>query len=320
MSSEKRILVVDDSATNNILVENILKEQGYDITIITNGKDALKHVATNETDVMLLDIMMPKMNGYEVLEQLKKDKKLTEIPVIVITAKVESKDVKKALELGAVDYIKKPIDIDELLSRVDMAIKLKESNDNSNYYKQINEDLIFMMLNIREKSFDMLDNQSSKDSFKSRLEYLADMDNKISDIVDLLSNVISKSDKILLWDILDKNLSVIEKIAEQKGIIIERNLTTNLTIRCDERFINFCIFNLLSSSIVQSQGNSKIIVSSYANNEEIILKIYDSETSYAFSDKQISYFNKLRELFTKNNCMFEVSENSIAGKEFSIIF
>lgn len=124
-----KILVVDDEPANIFLLEGILTENGYKVSTAINGKDALKIISEIPQDTILLDIMMPEMTGIEVLEKIVSIKNIRDIPVIIVSAKTEVEDVKIALDKGAIDYIKKPIDEIDLLARVRVALRLKDRED-----------------------------------------------------------------------------------------------------------------------------------------------------------------------------------------------
>ena len=123
------ILVVDDTPDNLILMNSLLKDD-YKVKIANGGEKALR-IATSESppDLILLDIMMPVMDGYEVCQHLKDNPKTMNIPVIFLTAKAEVEDEKKGLELGAVDYITKPISPPIVMARVKNHIALKAAAD-----------------------------------------------------------------------------------------------------------------------------------------------------------------------------------------------
>lgn len=124
MLDKQRILIVDDTPSNIKILNDILKSE-YRINIATNGKDALESAkGENKPDLILLDIMMPDMDGYEVCRQLKSSEQTKMIPVIFITTLDETEDEKKGLDLGAVDYIKKPFHPAIVISRVQNHMKL----------------------------------------------------------------------------------------------------------------------------------------------------------------------------------------------------
>ena len=123
MQTKQTILVVDDTEINVDILMSILKQ--YDVVPALNGKDALQIVANEKIDLILLDIMMPDMDGYEVCQKLKMDEKNKNIPIIFITVKTSEEDIKKGFEYGAVDYVIKPFNPAELLARVKTHLELQ---------------------------------------------------------------------------------------------------------------------------------------------------------------------------------------------------
>ena len=118
------IMVVDDQPTNLKLLEDILKDRGYAIRSFPRGRMALASAAQSPPDLILLDINMPEMNGFEVCERLKADRKLAPIPVIFLSALNETEDKVKALRSGGVDYITKPFQLAEVQARVETHVQL----------------------------------------------------------------------------------------------------------------------------------------------------------------------------------------------------
>ena len=118
MRDPARILVVDDVADNVEILRMRLSALGYDVDEANDGEQALAKVAADPPDLVLLDIMMPKIDGLEVVRRMKADKSLPFIPVILVTAKATPKDVVTGLDAGGDDYLTKPFEIDELLARV----------------------------------------------------------------------------------------------------------------------------------------------------------------------------------------------------------
>ncbi|MDH4318352.1 MAG: response regulator [Desulfobulbaceae bacterium] len=125
MNNTKRILVVDDTPAN-LKALNELLSPSYNISVATNGQDALRLAKSSPPDLVLLDIMMPGMDGYEVCRLLKSDETTSGIPVIFVTAKTEVEDEQKGFELGGVDYITKPISPPIIKARVKTHLTLKE--------------------------------------------------------------------------------------------------------------------------------------------------------------------------------------------------
>ena len=133
MKDKPVILVVDDQIQNIELLEAYLVPQGYEIIKAASGEEGLRKLSGNQIDLILLDIMMPKMSGLEVLSRLRADEKTKAIPVVMVTALKETEDKIKALEAGCDDFISKPFDKVELLARVKSMLKI------SHYFQQLGE-------------------------------------------------------------------------------------------------------------------------------------------------------------------------------------
>jgi len=114
----KKIVLAEDEPQIARLTEFKLKKEGYEVTWKENGEEALEAIKAEKPDLVLLDVMMPVMGGYEVLRRLKEDENLKSIPVVMLTSRAQERDVVKGIDLGAEDYITKPFHPAELLARV----------------------------------------------------------------------------------------------------------------------------------------------------------------------------------------------------------
>jgi len=123
------VLIVDDVAKNLQLLGNILKKENYRIAAASNGKQAIAIAGDISPDLILLDVMMPEMDGFEACNKLKNIPETKDIPIIFLTAKVETEDIVKRNKKGAVDYVTKPFNSYELLARVKTHLELKISKD-----------------------------------------------------------------------------------------------------------------------------------------------------------------------------------------------
>lgn len=115
---EKTVLIVDDSNTNNILLQSILESEGINSSIAFSGEEAFSLLKTEKPSLILLDIMMPNIDGFTVLKNIKSNEETNEIPVIFITAKNNDDIKQKAIDEGAIDLIQKPIDVNKILEIV----------------------------------------------------------------------------------------------------------------------------------------------------------------------------------------------------------
>ncbi len=175
MESKSTILVVDDTPKNIQLVANILgKSNLYTILFAFNGGDALKRVQENDIALILLDIMMPDMDGFEVATILKSDPKYMDIPIIFITAFTDSESIKKGFDCGAEDYITKPFNPPELISRVGTHTKLYRA-------KKILEEQLNENISLLEQYKNAVDESDivSKTDLNGRITYA---NNKFSEI------------------------------------------------------------------------------------------------------------------------------------------
>jgi DNA-binding response OmpR family regulator len=120
--SKKKILAVDDEPNILLSIEFILEQEGYDVHTACDGEEAMEMAEKVEPDLVLLDIAMPKKDGYEVCTLLRKHEKLASVKVIMLTAKGQSLDKKKGLDVGADAYLTKPFGADELLQTIESAL------------------------------------------------------------------------------------------------------------------------------------------------------------------------------------------------------
>lgn len=128
INQQPTILIVDDMITNILILSDLLKDE-YDIKIAKSGLKAIEIANSQNIDLILLDIEMPKMNGYEVCKNLKNSEKTKNIPIIFVTARNSETDEEEGLNLGAIDYITKPFNKTIVKLRVKNHIKLKEKTD-----------------------------------------------------------------------------------------------------------------------------------------------------------------------------------------------
>ncbi len=129
MASPHRILIVDDNEANRDILATRLAANGYELLQAADGEEALEVARREKPDLILLDIMMPKIDGVEVCRQLKADKDLPFMPIILVTAKTDTKDVVAGLDAGADEYLTKPIDQAALVARVRSVLRLKALHD-----------------------------------------------------------------------------------------------------------------------------------------------------------------------------------------------
>jgi CheY-like chemotaxis protein len=128
MDGESLILVVDDDPQNIQILGTLLRNEKYQVSIAMSGQQALERVRHSSPDLILLDVLMPDMDGVETCNKLKEDESSRDIPVIFLTALTDVKDINQGFDAGGVDYVTKPFNAAELLRRVETQLKLYKTS------------------------------------------------------------------------------------------------------------------------------------------------------------------------------------------------
>jgi len=139
LDTKGHILVVDDNRLNRMRLAHSLQQEGHSSAMAEDGRQALQMLASQTFDVVLLDLIMPELDGFQVLEQMKGDSRLREIPVIVISALDEMESILRCIEMGATDYLPKPFDVALLRARLNASLANKRFRDiELEYLEQVN--------------------------------------------------------------------------------------------------------------------------------------------------------------------------------------
>lgn len=143
-------MVVDDNDTNLKVVAGMLKATGYEILQAIDGESALKILESDNIDIILLDVMMPEMDGFEVCKRIKKNPKTKDTPVIFLTALHDTSDIVQGFDVGGVDYVTKPFQREELIARLNNHVQLKQTRDllkkYADEYKNSRNEVMSMLL------------------------------------------------------------------------------------------------------------------------------------------------------------------------------
>lgn len=177
----ERILIVDDNPKNIQLLGNILSDNNYEVEYALNGEYALKMVESDDFDLILMDIMMPGLDGFETCIRIKSMESKSKIPLIFLTANVDTESIKRGFQVGGVDYLTKPFNADELLVRINTHISLKKSKDKLNELNELLEQKVM------ERTAELT--ISNKNLEKANQE-LSVLDNSKSEFLRLISHEI----------------------------------------------------------------------------------------------------------------------------------
>jgi len=183
---ENRLLIVDDNELNLRVVGNLMQTDGLKLSFARSGKEALQLLEKRNIDIVLLDISMPGMDGYEVCIKMKENEKTKDIPIIFLTARDQTADIIKAFELGAVDYVTKPFNRNELSIRVHTHLKLKNSTDTINIQKKELEEKN-QILEIQKKEI-----QEQHENILSGIRYAKMIQKAIFPSIDILKKYFSE--------------------------------------------------------------------------------------------------------------------------------
>jgi len=200
---KRKILIIDDQPDNVFILQDRLLHEGFDVITAYDGQTGIDKAIANKPDLILLDIMMPGISGFEVCEVLNKNSRTNKIPIIIVTALTGSDDIKRGLELGAYDYIKKPFNRVELIARVNSALRFKETQSLLLELEKINtfsatvltanhkikQPLTLINLSIAAIRRELTKEQISKDAVNKRIEFLETAAKEIIQILEKLTSI-----------------------------------------------------------------------------------------------------------------------------------
>ena len=352
----RHIFIVDDNLNNLQIIARILKEAGYKISLAENGKSALTQLEKHLPDLILLDVMMPEMDGYEMCRLMKQDDRYKDIPVIFLTAKNQTEDLMEGFNAGGVDYIVKPFQKDELLIRVEnhleLALAKKEliefNQTRSKLYSIIAHDIrspinsiLFALKAINEGYFDadttgfndiMLQLEQTTKQTNSLLDNLLDWTKFQS------SNLEMSPQLNPFAPLLQECIQLLDSYAHQKNISIESNVSDSVEGYFDELSMHIVFRNLISNAIKFTRANGKIVLTHHSRGDSIVIRIQDngvgmdSKTLSKLFEKQENYTTlgtqkekgtglglvMVKEFVEKNNGSIHVTSELGQGTIFDI--
>jgi two-component system sensor histidine kinase/response regulator len=250
--NEQSILIVDDVPKNIQLLGSILKEEAYDLEFATSGKEALEWLDSKQFDLVLLDIMMPEMDGFEVCHRIKENPATREVSVIFLTAKADFQSIIQGFESGAVDYITKPYNRKELLVRVKTHLTMQQQR------KQLE-----LTTSFEKKIFSIIghDLRSPMGNIRTYIDAFLMVNNKLDEhVVSLLKDLYLLSDNA--FNLLENLLNWAKS---QSGGIICRPQPEN---------ISYLIRNVIN--LFTLQADSKNISLKYYG-DDVVEGFFDSE-------------------------------------------
>ncbi len=280
MEEHQRILAVDDAPDNLTLLERMLKRQGFDVLKASSGKECLALSASEHPDLIVLDVAMPVMNGFETLKYLKANEITKDIPVIILTANSkDAKSIEEGFSLGADEYLTKPIDQDELIARVRSILRVVKAEREveqlkADFQSMLVHDLrsplsvIIGVLQLGARG-DLDRNPSERKEFMhSALETSQRMLGLINDILDVAKIEAGKiqinKQPNDLNAIIGGAVGRLKLLAREKEINLRVEQTEDIMIcECDSGKIDQVVTNLLSNAIKFTPNNGEIVIRIY---------------------------------------------------------
>ena len=300
--AEFKLLVVDDVQTNVLLLKALLGKEGYGILVANNGQEALEVIRNENPDLILLDVMMPGMDGFEVAERLKSEEFRCEIPIIFLTALDDTQSIVNGFKLGVGDFISKPFRKEELMVRIKHQLSLvaarriiEEKNEElrktiagrDKMYSVIAHDLRSPMAS-RKMLLNTIMMSVEKDKIDPDIFDMLEMSNKTSEeVFSLLDNLLkwTKSQlgkltvipqKLDISGLADGVVEVMNSVAEVKHIKLIRTDHESFFVYVDIEMIKSILRNLISNAVKFSNPDSEIKVGIKAEDGKVIVSVTDS--------------------------------------------
>lgn len=293
-----RILAVDDTPDNLFLFKLALEQEGYDVCLVDDGKKALEKIKQSPPDLILLDVMMPGIDGYEVTKRIRQDRSLPFIPILLISAYQES-SVIHGLDAGADEFIRKPIQIDELQARVRSLLRLKQTIDQrENFVSCLTHDLrtplvaANRMLNLMQQEVF----GSISDEMK---EAISNINNSNENLLKMLNTMLEVHHyevgrKILsfiefdLSELVEEVVAELKPLAEEKDLKLKLNILPNVTLNGDRLELRRVVSNFVSNAIkFTDRGFVEVRLQTTA--ERAILEVEDTGIGIPRNEQKVIF-------------------------------
>ncbi|HEY9844117.1 MAG: response regulator [Candidatus Sericytochromatia bacterium] len=280
------ILIVDDVLENLQVLSSVLRQANYQITAATNGEKALGMLEKSNPDLILLDVMMPGMTGFEVCEKIRQQDRLKNTPIIFLTAKTEQEDILKGFESGAVDYVTKPFQFPELLARVATHVELKRSreqllsshqqlqklNQEKDEFLRIASHDMSNSLNVIKLTARMVKLYVERYSHRQISEKMDTIESTVGFMNDMITNLVNidaieagsflmKPEDLELNQLTRTLVDNYAEVANQKGIRLNyQPASEEVLIHSDKNATLRILENLVSNAIKYSESGTQVWV------------------------------------------------------------
>lgn len=356
INREIYILIVDDNSTNLQLVGQMLKKQGFRISAAKDGQTAINQMKSNPFDLVLLDVMMPEMDGIEACKRIKAIEKLKDIPIIFLTAKTHPEDIVEGFQVGGVDYVTKPFNEAELLARVNTHLelyfskqKIIELNRNRDFiYSIIAHDIKRPFSKISQLISFLNEGALSPDSPEFR-DLMVLLEKQNTGTMKLIENLLEWTSVLKKDTFRVKPNNIYEAVgyavafhaqsAKEKGIEIINNIPEEATAMFESHSFGTILRNLIDNAIKFTRDNGKITLDVQESGTKVKVRV--SDTGVGMRHEVISnilHMNEyhasegtkkeigtgiglqiVKDLIKKNNGMLQIESTMQKGSTFSVL-
>jgi two-component system sensor histidine kinase/response regulator len=291
VEKKNKILIVDDNEDTVELLKKRFRAEGYETAEAYDGEEGLKKVVDYNPDLVVLDVMMPKMDGYEVCQRLKLDENTRYIPVIMLTAKSDVASKVRGLDIGADDYLPKPFDYKELSARVRSLLTIKAAREKlaeeekSGALEQMMDQVAHEIRNpltsiggFARKVYGKLpEGDPNRKYMEMIVDDVAILENMIKQLIELKTMTVSFKEPTNINKVILKALKVFEQEFQQKAIDVETELMDNLPlIPADDKLLKRALCNLIKNSIeAMDEGTKALKIASRLSGGHIEILITD---------------------------------------------
>ena len=290
------ILAVDDIPDNLLLVQLALEQEGHQVVLAHNGETALKYIKQKPPSLILLDVMMPGMDGYEVTRRIREDKSVPFIPILLVTAREESSLV-EGLDAGADEFVRKPFQLDELQARVRSMLRLKETIDQrENFVSCLTHDLRTPLV-AANRMLDLINQQVFGEITSEQQEAISNIVSSNQNMLEMLNTLLEThqyelGQKALSFIDIDLQKLAKDVVTELQSLAIEKKIELLADIdpqtppvKGDRLELRRVVTNLLSNAIKFTDAGA-VRISLTQTASEVIVKVEDSGIGISKQDRQ----------------------------------
>jgi two-component system sensor histidine kinase/response regulator len=292
MDTKTKILIVDDTIDTVELLRKRLRSEGYETAEAYDGEECLSRVDEVRPDLVILDVMMPKLNGYEVCKRLKSDENTRYIPVLMLTAKSEVVDKIRGLDIGADDYLAKPFDYKELSARVRSLLKIKAAHEKlaeeekSVALDQMMDEVAHEVRNplvsiggFARRVYESLpEGNLNKKYMEMIIEDVARLENIVKQLIEIKSTSLLYMEPVNINDVIMKALDAMDRELEENAINVETQfMDTPPVIPADREQLQKAISNIIKNALEAMSGETRILnITSRLLENHIEIRIADT--------------------------------------------